>query len=281
MDTKLRQLQLIELDILKEFVRICEKHSLQYYLIGGTLLGAVRHKGFIPWDDDIDVAMPRKDYEKFAVISKSELQPEYFYQNSTTDSGYFLTYAKLRRNNSFFYEERFINSHFHKGIFIDIFPLDFCPKPGILCHLFFNVLAVMNYRGQIDSGESYVPYREWSGKLGYSVLRLFNTHQLIRARRTIISIFSWISDDKFLASYSGAYGYSKEIFPAEWFGTGRALVFEGQNFSVPFETEQELTQVYGEYHSLPPQSEQKTHCNLERCILYSETKETAQSIHLT
>ena len=72
----LRRLQLVELDILKEFLRICEKHHLRYYALGGTLLGAVRHKGFIPWDDDVDMGMPRPDFEKFEAIVEKEL-PDY------------------------------------------------------------------------------------------------------------------------------------------------------------------------------------------------------------
>ena len=85
MDDKLRQLQLSELEILKEFVRICEKHHLKYVLTGGTLLGAVRHGGFIPWDDDIDVAMLRADYDRFAQLCKDELGPKFFYQSPATD----------------------------------------------------------------------------------------------------------------------------------------------------------------------------------------------------
>ena len=88
-DSRLRKLQMAELEILKEFVRLCEAHGLQYYLVGGTLLGAVRHKGFIPWDDDIDVAMPRGDYDRFAQIAPKELDPRYFYQCPDTDPHYF------------------------------------------------------------------------------------------------------------------------------------------------------------------------------------------------
>ena len=90
MDQKLRQLQLVELEILNEFVRICDEYKLQYFLVGGTLLGAVRHQGFIPWDDDIDVAMPRQDYDSFAEICAKELKRQYFYQSADTDPNYFL-----------------------------------------------------------------------------------------------------------------------------------------------------------------------------------------------
>lgn len=69
---KLRKLQLVEIDLLKEFIGICKENNLRYYMLGGTLLGAVRHKGFIPWDDDIDVGMPRKDYKKFLQIVKEK-----------------------------------------------------------------------------------------------------------------------------------------------------------------------------------------------------------------
>ena len=98
-DSRLRKLQMAELEILKEFVRLCEAHGLQYYLVGGTLLGAVRHKGFIPWDDDIDVAMPRGDYDRFSQIAPKELDPRYFYQCPDTDPHYFLTYANSTRGS--------------------------------------------------------------------------------------------------------------------------------------------------------------------------------------
>ena len=265
--SELRRLQLNELEILLEMKRICEKYQLQYYLVGGTLLGAVRHKGFIPWDDDIDVAMPREDYERFAELCKTELKSDLFYQCPQTDKDYYLTYAKIRKNNSFFYEERFQDAQFHKGVFIDILPLDKCPKPGWLCHFLFNTLAVMNYRGQVDSGERYVPYKELIGKIGYGLLRFLDKQQIVSLRKKLVAFSEKRKDTNYIASYSGAYGYPKEIFPQKWFGQGKDILFENNFFKAPCEYEQQLSQVYGtDYMEMPSEKHRKKHCDLDKCI---------------
>lgn len=267
MSIKLKDLQLAEVDILKEFVRICNAHALTYYIVGGTLLGAVRDKKFIPWDDDIDVAMPRKDYEELAKIASNELKTGFFYQDSSTDPYYYLSYAKIRKEGTLFFEERFRNSKFRNGIFIDIFPLDKCPRRGILSRLLFDILAVMNYRGQVDSGESYRPYEELVGKWGYSLLKLCPPARLPSLRKKILRVGSWFSDGSQLASYSGAYGYHREVFPQEWFGEPRNIEFEKIIVSAPHETELLLTQLYGEYNQLPPISQRACHADLERSYM--------------
>lgn len=265
-EQQLCALQECELEILKEFVCVCKKHGLRFFLVGGTLLGAVRHKGFIPWDDDIDIAMPREDYDRFAELAPAVLQTQYFYQNPDTDPHYFLSYAKIRKHGTEVYEERFKKAGFHKGVFIDIFPLDFCPKPGILCHLLFNVLAVMNYRAQILSGEDYCPYKEWSGKIGYHFLKLLPANTLLKVRRGLLKLSKWLSCGDYVASYAGAYGYYKEVSPWAWFRNTADLQFEGIRLPAPEGTDHILRRSYGErYMELPPENERIRHIDPNGC----------------
>lgn len=123
-----KELWAIELDLLWQFRKICEKYKLTYWLDGGTLLGAVRHGGFIPWDDDIDITMPRKDYDKFVQYASKELKYPYFLQNDWTDST-FCCCSKLRRSDTTCIHKKDLEAKFpfNQGIFIDICPFDNVP----------------------------------------------------------------------------------------------------------------------------------------------------------
>ena len=130
---QLRQLQLIELEMLEEVDRICKKCGIRYNIIAGTLLGAVRHGGFIPWDDDADVAMLRPEYEKFRKACKTELDTNRFYfQDHRNTKGYRWGYGKLRRKNTLFLRENQEHMPYKQGVFIDIFPLDGVPDNYLL-----------------------------------------------------------------------------------------------------------------------------------------------------
>lgn len=130
-NNKLRKLQLTELEILKKVDQVCRQYQINYFLIAGTLLGAVRHKGFIPWDDDIDIGMLRSDYEKFIDIClhKQALGKEYYLHCNESDEDYYLPFIKVKKNNTTFAEKCNENIDTHKGIFIDVFPYDNVPKP--------------------------------------------------------------------------------------------------------------------------------------------------------
>ena len=123
-DNKLRKLQLLQTKCLLEVKRICEKHNIQYFLFAGTLIGAARHQGFIPWDDDIDLGMLRSDYQRFIKICETELSPDFFLQTKESDENYALPIAKIRLNGTRRLEYSSSSTNIEKGIDIDIFPLD-------------------------------------------------------------------------------------------------------------------------------------------------------------
>lgn len=131
--SEMKKVWAVELDLLNEFTLVCKKYGIKFFAAGGTLLGAVRHKGFIPWDDDIDLMMVRSEYNRLCEIAPKEFKYPYFFQTETTDPGSFRGHAQLRNSNTTgilkveYNQRRNIN----QGIFIDIFPLDLVPDDPI------------------------------------------------------------------------------------------------------------------------------------------------------
>ncbi|WMJ22937.1 LicD family protein [Paludicola sp. MB14-C6] len=123
----LKEFHDVLLEILIEFDRICRKYDIKYSLAWGTLLGAVRHQGFIPWDDDVDIIMPRKDYEKFLKLSSQELNNNYFLQSINTETAYQYNITRIRKNNTAMIYSNWKNAGFHQGIYMDISPIDHIP----------------------------------------------------------------------------------------------------------------------------------------------------------
>ena len=130
-DEEFRKMQLLELDMLVELDKVCRKHNIKYSMFGGTLLGAIRHKGFIPWDDDIDVVMLREEYDKFKKHIDELDSSICYFQDNDTDPEYRWGYGKLRRTNTKFVRVGQEHLKCKTGIFIDVFPLDDIPKSPI------------------------------------------------------------------------------------------------------------------------------------------------------
>ena len=135
----IRRVQQYELEILEQINRICQDHQLTCFAVGGSVLGAVRHKGFIPWDDDIDLAMPRQDYEEFLRIAAEELDDRFVVQNFSTEPRTPFYFTKIRRNNTMFVEYQVRDYSINHGIFVDIFPFDAVPDNRYLRKVQYKV----------------------------------------------------------------------------------------------------------------------------------------------
>ncbi|MDD6152431.1 MAG: LicD family protein [Elusimicrobia bacterium] len=239
-----KKLQQIELNMLKIFLEICEKENLHYYLLGGTLLGAVRHKGFIPWDDDIDIGMPRKDYEIFLSVAKKYLPTYYFLQTCYTDKGYPLPFAKLRDSRTVYKEKPLRNLHMNHGVWIDIFPLDFCPKHYFWFNIYFRLL-----RKRVFCQVEGIRTLKHKALKYLSYLICPSWHKAVKRQDLLMK-----SVKKYAPStinWGGAYG-KKEIVPTEWYAEGTVLTFEGLQVKGPKHYDKWLRHIYGNYMKLPP-----------------------------
>ncbi len=268
----MRKLQLAELDILKYFDSFCRKHNLRYYIVGGTLIGAVRHKGFIPWDDDIDVSMPRKDFDKLLKIAKDELSEDYFLQNQKTEKGCYFYYAKLRKNGTYFGEDKFEHLPLHKGIFIDIFPLDYVPSGSASQKIIFKVFSCLG--GFICSKEKTTEFLYKNMSLPFIVTFRFlqcllPKKLLLGMRKLLGKIANKTSNKQNLASLSGFHGYPQEVCPSKWWGEGVDIEFENTVVRAPSEYHTLLTHMFGNYMQLPPEEDRVNHSVETEKIIFS------------
>ena len=146
--SEMKKVWAVELDLFNEFALICEKHGLKWFAHAGTMLGAVRHQGFIPWDDDIDVVMPRDDYDRLCVLAPSEFSHPYFFQNEDTDRFFARPFSRLRNSETtaVFDGDWDIRFPFNQGIFIDIFPMDQIPADSLERKDYYRELVHLSNR---------------------------------------------------------------------------------------------------------------------------------------
>ena len=238
----MRRQQLVMLDIVKELDRICRKHDIPYFLYGGTLLGAVRHDGFIPWDDDLDVGLMRKDYQRLMKVLPNELPPHIVLQTNQTDPNYFYFFAKLRDTRSFLDEGGYDKAFKYRGIFIDIFPFDKLQLP--LQRLRLQSLAYTIYRAGKGNKASLMLIRG---------LTWLNRHISFPLLRTI----SRMTGGKTLTYDFGIPFHiiydEQDIFPLS------THEFEGVQLSVPGNSDHMLKSQFGDYMKLPPDLDNVEH----------------------
>ena len=262
-DGERRELQLSELDILIEFRRICEENGLRYYLQAGTLLGAVRHGGFIPWDDDIDVSMPRKDYDIFSSLCPGKLGKDYFFQNSCTDPNFPYYFSKIRKNGTEVYEEHLKNVRIHKGQYIDIFPLDVCPRGDRVARFYFKAvtMVICAYMAKVNP-DFVCEYRKPAARLMLSVLRCFPLGMLRQLRKLIVALPRRLGSSGRLCTVGGVHGYPAETYEAEWFSDTVQMSFENTLFTAPSGWNRILKHMYGDY--MTPEREDERHGHFQK-----------------
>lgn len=242
MDSRFRQLQLTELEMLEYFDSICKKHNIKYYLVAGTALGAIRHKGFIPWDDDIDVGILRKDYKRFLKVAAMEFDERFFLQTYKTDAQYHLPYAKLRRNDTLFVEPDITDLHMHHGIFIDIFCLYSVPSNKFLQKLHGGVL---HFTKLIHAA--------------FKRLKLFKFDRLVLS---FMDKLAAIFPEKLCKCRSIVFSlspYDEEAVPADVFSGTVLHEFEGKMYPLPENWDRYLKHLFGDYMTPPPENKRIPH----------------------
>lgn len=235
----LEKLWQYEIKILDEIDRICQKHNITYFLMWGTLIGAVRHKGFIPWDDDIDLAMDIKNYKKFLKVAPKELGKEFFLQTSKSDKFHPTFFSKVRLNNTAFYSKDDSNRKKHHGIFVDLLPLYNYSNPPS----FFQKVS----RKIGDILAISISGKRENTNVGNRFIKKLPDALLCNLR----DIFLNTKGKKY---YSWGYFFEKsDFYPAT------KLEFCGKLYPVPKEYDKVLTTVYGDYMKLPPKEKQVAH----------------------
>lgn len=257
-DANLRNLQLKELSILDEVVRICEKYNLTYYLMYGSLIGAVRHGGFIPWDDDLDIAMPVKDYYEFCKIAQEELPNNLFLQTKDTENNYPDPIARVRDTETHYatdFAERFKYKHY--GVWVDIYPLRGMDWPSFtgLFQLFSKVVATR-----------LVYHRAYKDLNGLSV-----KNKIVHYLTCILPLNKWIRFRDWLSELNknpspryytvilNPYNFPRMHWKREIFGTPKKVLFEGKYFNAPSDPDAVLKITYGDYMTLPPEDKRVNH----------------------
>ena len=264
----LKKVQRAELSILKDFVSLCDRHGLVYFGIAGTGIGALRHKGFIPWDDDIDVAMPREDYEKFRKLVRDEMGDKYLLMNTEENENYPLMTARLMLRGTEFREEALKDIDCPLGIFLDLYPLDkvsddpeeckkqfrdawFWSKMMILRSIPFPVLGFGGIKAKVAHAVCAAVY-------GVMAMLHISKRWLYRKCLEACTRYSRLEKTARIDFLCDTTPYmniheTKGLFPLQ------KLQFEDIYLDFPGNLHDNLTREYGEYMQLPPEEKRKNH----------------------
>ena len=255
------ELQAKLLEIFKEFIRVCDEHHLRYYACGGTALGSIRHKGFIPWDDDVDVVMPREDYEKLLALDNPFSDPKYFLQTYKTDKHYPWNFAKLRDSSTTYIEGSFRNVDMNHGLWLDIFPLDGISKtpkdPKKLVH-HLGWAWHHNYMMRAYAKRKKIRKQTWLKDLWFNIYAyLFFWTNVGQWRNKYIDrkCKKYKCDDcEQVINYFSNVRCGGITLRKWWIGKDVYGDFEGIKIRLPADPDGYLSYVFGDYMKLPPEN---------------------------
>ena len=260
--TDIKELQSIQLGILKHFINFCETNNLRYQLAYGSVLGAVRHCGFIPWDDDIDVMMPREDFMRLVDLYDNTVQPIYKFESIYNRPDYYAPLAKMRDNRTILEAGYGYEAKNELGVYIDLFVIDKLPKGKGLQIFHYKLCQAIRYLWKMS-------ILQYSAKSSSALVRMIKVPLMFLCK--IIGYKNWIKAYERVAqifknsksNYSGVIvygeGINKEAFINEQFDKYSLLKFEDQMMRVPYDYKDYLIRMYGDYMKLPPVEERKVH----------------------
>lgn len=259
-----------QLNILIKLDEICEKHGLHYYLAFGTCLGALRHKGFIPWDDDIDVLMPYEDTRKLIRL-QNEFGKKYFVQSKETDADYRSIAMRVRDEETTCIEGDEVDLKTHKGIYVDIYPYYECSSNKFVRMvdiLRSNLLKVLvNNRPPVNHGGAMAA-------VSRCVLALYSGRKRMNKIKKLEDRLSTVKGNEILDYYGQDITLFTAIsYPKRWFGKPKKLEFEGMYFNGATEPEKYMKKRYGDYMNLPPVEDQVVHHTYIKIDPYKSYKE--------
>lgn len=267
----LNKLRAIQIEILDEFVRVCEENNFTYFLTAGTLLGAVRHKGFIPWDDDVDVAMPRKDYEKFIKLYEKINDTDYYILSNRCQVNthyHYKALSKLCKKNTL-YKYRNLPKENSWGICIDIWPYDNCIRPFLPLQTYLIKFAKRIYR--IKTYE-FTPLNKVKAFLRKRIRYILPYQACDIFYRYSLRLYSAFNNKKtkYISFFSSIYGFIRETHGVNTIFPLTKILFEGKYYNSPNDCHAYLKTTYGNYMKLPPVEKRRIHCHN---VIFDTTKE--------
>ena len=260
-----KEVKMIQIDILKHVSKFCEDNDIKYFLSGGTLLGAVRHKGYIPWDDDIDIMLLRKDYDKFIKLFNVNSNKYKVFSNDT-DKLYPFPFAKVSDLNTLLKENT--NIKYPLGINIDVFPLDILPDNEYESIKFYRKVKVLK-KIYILKSLKFKKDRTFIKKaiqcFAYIVLKPISVESIVK-KICKISIKYNMKDSRYIGCVVWGYGM-KERMNKGVFNETIKVEFEGDMYNAPIGYDEYLRSLYGDYMKLPSVEKRQTHHEYEAFLI--------------